>query len=73
MRRTIVGVITAVAGQAISIAAVLKEFVITPVSVCSSSSANTWLVAAAIGPLLVFVGVALYIDGRSKRPDEWDA
>lgn len=74
MRRTTVGIISAVAGQVLSVAAVLEEFVVTPTAwACRGTDADAWLVAAAIGPLLVFVGVALYVDGLSKRPREWDS
>lgn len=72
MRRTTVGIVTAVAGQAMSVAAVLENFLVTPIRVCRTAGTDAWLVAAAIGPLMVFVGVALYIDGRSKRPGELD-
>jgi len=73
VRRIAIGIIMAVAGQVMSGVAVFAELVAAPAQVCGPATVNVWLVTAAIGPLLVLVGVAFYVDGRMKQSGEWGA
>ena len=62
VRRTTVGIIMAVAGQVMSGVAVFMDFAVAPAQVCGTpATVNVWLVTAAMGPLLVLVGV--WMDG----------
>ncbi|MDO3622832.1 hypothetical protein Q3O98_17265 [Ralstonia pseudosolanacearum] len=67
VRSTTVGIIVAAVGQVMCVAGVLKEFVAAPVPTCNPAEVSIWLIAAALGPLLVLVGVAMYVNGHTKR------
>ncbi|MBA4232264.1 hypothetical protein D7S78_18810 [Ralstonia pickettii] len=73
VRRTTIGIIMAVAGQFMSGVAVFAELVVAPAQACDPATVNVWLATAAMGPLVVLVGVAFYVDGRRKQSGEWDA
>lgn len=43
-----------------------RHVVAAPVPTCNPADVSVWLIAAALGPLLVFVGVAFYVNGHTK-------
>lgn len=71
MRRPTIGVATAVAGLALSGAAIIFELLAASAPVCRPTAVTGWLIAMAMGPLLAFVGVALYVEARTKQLGDW--
>lgn len=65
MRSTSFGIFIAAVGQFMCVTGVLEEFFAAPLRGCYSTGGNGWLIAAALGPMFILVGVAVYVNGRA--------